>query len=194
MLGAMDRLALTVLLFAIAVALLRNPSVETVPSASIASPQPVPASSRPDDDLVGKPAPDFTAAAHDGTSVHLAALKGKPVVLYFYPKDETPGCTTEANSFRESWPAIAAARAVVVGISGDSLDSHKRFASHHQLPFLLVSDPEGSIGRAFGVPFAAVHRRQTIIIGPDGVVRRVYRSVDVANHAEQVLADLASLT
>lgn len=194
MLTAMARLALALLLMAIAVDFVRNPSANTTRTASSAVPAPVPPLSRSGDDLVGKPAPDFTAIAHDGTKVQLSALKGKPVVLYFYPKDETPGCTAEASSFRDSWKTIAATGAVVVGVSADSLESHQGFASHHGLPFLLVSDPDGSIGRAFGVPFAAVHRRQTIIIGRDGVVRKVYRTVDVAIHAQQVLADLARPT
>ena len=194
MLTLMDRLALALLFLAIVVDIVRSPRGITTATGAMSAPPPVPTSSRSDDDLVGKPAPDFIAPAHDGTSVHLMALKGKPVVLYFYPKDETPGCTQEASSLRDSWQAIAATGAVVVGVSADSLESHRGFASHHRLPFLLVSDPDGSIGRVFGVPFASVHRRQTIIIGSDGVVRKVYRSVDVATHAEQVLADLGRLT
>lgn len=144
------------------------------------------------DPLVGKPAPDFTATAQDGTTVHLAALEGKPVVVYFYPKDETPGCTREACSFRDTWKALAATGAVLVGVSADSLDSHRGFAAHHQLPFLLVSDPDGAIGQKFGVPFHGVHQRQTIVVGADGIVKKVYRHVDVGAHAEQILADLKS--
>ncbi len=149
-----------------------------------------PASSQTLPDLVGKTAPDFTAAAHDGTSVHIAALKGKPVVLYFYPKDETPGCTKEACAFRDSWQAIAATGAVLVGVSGDSLESHRSFAAHHHLPFLLVSDPDGAIGRLYGVPFRLFHQRQTFVIGADGTLRKVYRSVDVSTHAAEILGDL----
>jgi peroxiredoxin Q/BCP len=141
-------------------------------------------------DLVGKPAPDFTAVAQDGTSVHLAALKGKQVVLYFYPKDETPGCTVEAQTFRDSWEPISKSGAVVVGVSADPLESHKAFAQHHSLPFFLVSDPNGDIGRLYGVPFHVVHQRQTFIIGTDGNVRKAYRLVDVTVHAKQILADL----
>jgi peroxiredoxin Q/BCP len=142
------------------------------------------------DDLVGKPAPDFTATAQDGTVVHVAALKGKPVVVYFYPKDETPGCTKEACAFRDTWKALSATGAVLVGVSADTLESHKGFAAHHQLPFLLVSDPEGVIGEKYGVPFHGVHQRQTFVIGADGLVKKVYRHVDVGEHAEQILADL----
>jgi peroxiredoxin Q/BCP len=162
-------------------------------SAAVAPPAPsaTPAAAAADD-LVGKPAPDFTAAAQDGTPVHLAALKGKMVVLYFYPKDETPGCTKEACSFRDSWDAIAKTGAVLVGISADTLDSHKSFAAHYHLPFLLVSDPDGSVGRSYSVPFQGRHHRETFVIGSDGNVRKAYRQVDVTMHAQQILADLTA--
>ncbi len=146
------------------------------------------------DDLTGKPAPDFTATAQDGTSVHLAALKGKPVVVYFYPKDETPGCTKEACSFRDTWQDIAKTGAVLIGVSADSGDSHKGFAEHYKLPFLLISDPDGHIGASYGVPFTDHHARQTFVIGADGRVVKVYRKVDVTTHAAEVLADLTHLS
>jgi thioredoxin-dependent peroxiredoxin len=142
------------------------------------------------DPLVGKPAPDFTAAAQDGSTVHLAALKGKSVVVYFYPKDETPGCTKEACSFRDAWEALSKTGAVLVGVSADTLESHKQFVAHWKLPFLLASDPDGAIGKLFGVPFEGYHHRQTFVIGPDGNVRKVYRKVDVTQHAQQILDDL----
>ncbi|MGH7438009.1 MAG: peroxiredoxin [Polyangiaceae bacterium] len=142
------------------------------------------------DDLLGKPAPDFTATAQDGTTVHIAALKGKPVVVYFYPKDETPGCTKEACSFRDGWKSLAATGAALVGVSADDLESHRAFVAHYHLPFLLVSDPDGTLGAKYGVPFHGVHARQTFIIGADGVVKKIYRHVDVTTHADQVLSDL----
>jgi thioredoxin-dependent peroxiredoxin len=142
------------------------------------------------DDLVGKPAPDFTATAQDGTPVHLAAWKGKRVVLYFYPKDETPGCTKEACSFRDAWQSLAKTGVVLIGISADTTDSHKDFAVHYKLPFLLVSDPDGRIGGAYGVPFAGHHQRQTFLVGADGNILKVYRKVDVTLHAAQILDDL----
>jgi thioredoxin-dependent peroxiredoxin len=185
--------ALTPVLLVASAACARSPAGGTAPSATVvatATPAPSSSPAAPGDDLVGKPAPDFTATAQDGTAVHLAALRGKPVVLYFYPKDETPGCTKEACSFRDSWKSLAATGAVLVGVSADSSDSHKAFASHYGLPFLLVSDPDGAIGRSYGVPFTMVHKRQTILIGADGVVRKAYRSVDVSTHADQVLSDL----
>lgn len=155
--------------------------------ALAAAPAPEPALS---DDLLGKPAPDFSATAQDGTPVHLAALKGKRVVVYFYPKDETPGCTKEACSFRDSWQDIAKTGAVLIGISADTADSHRAFVAHYKLPFLLLSDPDGKIGNAYGVPFSVYHQRQTFVIGPDGNVLNVYRKVDVTVHAAQVLGDL----
>jgi thioredoxin-dependent peroxiredoxin len=142
------------------------------------------------DPIVGQPAPDFTATAQDGSSVHLAALTGKRVVVYFYPKDETPGCTKEACSFRDAWTAIGQTGAVLVGVSADSIDSHKAFAEHYKLPFLLVSDPDGSIGKKYGVPFEGYHQRQTFVVGKDGKVEKAYRKVDVGVHAQEILADL----
>jgi peroxiredoxin Q/BCP len=168
------------------------PSAAAAPPAMAAA-EPAP-SADPSDGLVGKKAPDFTATAQDGTSVHLAALKGKPVVVYFYPKDETAGCTKEACSFRDTWQDIAKTGAVLVGISADTGDSHKGFAEHYKLPFLLVSDPDGKIGAAYGVPFSGHHSRQTFVIGKDGNVAKVYRKVDVTAHAAQVLGDLTQLT
>jgi peroxiredoxin Q/BCP len=162
-------------------------AASTGSASSSASSAPVAAEG---DDLVGKPAPDFTATAQDGKVVHVAALKGKPVVVYFYPKDETPGCTKEACSFRDKWQALAATGAVLVGVSADTVDSHKAFAANHQLPFLLVSDPDGAIGQKYGVPFHGMHKRQSFVIGADGNVKKVYRQVDVTSHADQILADL----
>src|SRR4051794_21393493 len=155
-----------------------------------ASATPPDASAGAADDLVGKAAPDFTAKAQDGTTVHLAALRGKQVVVYFYPKDETPGCTKEACSFRDAWQDVSKTGAVLVGVSADTTDSHRDFAAHYKLPFLLVSDPDGKIGAEYGVPFAAYHRRQTFVVGADGNVKKVYRTVDVGVHAAQILGDL----
>jgi peroxiredoxin Q/BCP len=140
---------------------------------------------------VGQPPPDFTAKAHDGTEVHLAALKGKPVVIYFYPKDETPGCTKEACSFRDAWEDLSKKGVVMIGISGDDDESHKKFAEHHKLPFLLVSDPDGKIAKQFGVPFTAGFAgRQTFVIDAAGNVKKIYRSVDVSAHAKEIAGDL----
>lgn len=141
----------------------------------------------------GTPAPAIKAKAHDGTDIDLAALKGKQVVLYFYPKDETPGCTKEACAFRDAWDDLAKTGVVLVGVSTDSLESHKKFAEHHKLPFHLISDENGSIAKAYGVPNnGGFLGRQTFVIGADGNVKKVYRSVDVTKHAAEILADVKS--
>ena len=159
-------------------------------SAVSSSPAPLPSSSS-DGISVGAPPPDFTAIAQDGSTVHLAALKGKPIVVYFYPKDETAGCTKEACSFRDAWDALSKKGVILIGISADADDSHKAFTQHYKLPFLLVSDGDGKIAGSFGVPFQGGHAaRQSFVIGADGLVKKVYRKVDVAVHAQEILADL----
>jgi peroxiredoxin Q/BCP len=141
---------------------------------------------------VGQPPPDFTATAQDGTLVHLAALKGKPVVVYFYPKDETAGCTKEACSFRDAWDALHAKGVVLIGVSGDTDDSHRAFTANHKLPFLLVSDPKGDLAAKFGVPFhMGFASRQSFVIGADGNVKKIYRDVDVTVHSKQIEGDLS---
>jgi peroxiredoxin Q/BCP len=169
--------------------------------APIHSATPVEASTHAGELAVGAVAPDFKAVAHDGMPIEIAQLKGKPVVLYFYPKDETPGCTKEACSFRDAWKELEAAGVVLIGISADSIDSHKQFAEHHRLPFHLVSDADGFIAKAYGVPNEYVNAlgvqtglrsRQSIVIGRDGTVKKIYRHVDVSKHAAEVLADVSS--
>jgi thioredoxin-dependent peroxiredoxin len=142
---------------------------------------------------VGKPAPNFVLKAHDGTSLKLAELKGKPVVVYFYPKDETPGCTKEACSFRDSWDVLQKSGVVLIGASADDDESHRKFAEHHKLPFKLVSDPNGDLAKSFGVPFRmGFVSRQTIVIGEDGNVKRIYRDVDVTKHADEIATDIGA--
>ncbi len=101
---------------------------------------------------IGQTAPDFSTTDQDGKPLHLADLKGHPVVVYFYPKDETPGCTKEACSFRDAWVDLQKKGVIVIGVSADTADSHKAFAKNHQLPFVLVSDPKGEIAAKYGVP------------------------------------------
>ena len=140
---------------------------------------------------VGKPAPDFSVKASDGTKLALTELKGKPVVVYFYPKDETPGCTKEACSFRDAFDALKAQGVVLIGVSSDSDESHRAFAEHHKLPFYLVSDENGDLAKKFGVGSTfGFTQRQSFVIGADGNVRKIYRSVDVAVHAQQIQDDL----
>jgi thioredoxin-dependent peroxiredoxin len=148
---------------------------------------------RSSDLAVGQPAPAVTAVTHDGAAFDLRALKGKPVVVYFYPKDETPGCTKEACAFRDAWRELAKTDVVLVGVSSDTDDSHRAFVQHYGLPFRLISDPQGKLAAAFGVPNrAGILARQTIVVGRDGTVRKIYREVDVTKHAAEVLADVSS--
>jgi len=145
---------------------------------------------------VGKPAPAFSVTAADGMVIDSAALKGKPIVLYFYPKDETPGCTKEACAFRDAWDKLEKSGVVLVGVSVDTAESHKAFAAHHQLPFHLVSDPKLELAKRFGVDsrdtekLGTIISRQTIVIGKDGNVLKIYRTVDPALHAAQIETDL----
>ena len=163
----------------------------TVAPAAAPPTAPQPAAAVLTDELtVGAAPPDFTATAQDGTAVHLAALKGKPVVVYFYPKDETPGCTKEACSFRDAWDALAKKGVVMIGVSADTADSHKAFAATHKLPFLLVSDADGQLAKSFGVPFQGYTARQSFVIGSDGLLKKIYRKVDVSVHAQEIMADV----
>lgn len=167
----------------------------TTPSSSPSTPSAATSttSTVENDALVGKSAPSFSSTAHDGFAVNIDALKGKHVVLYFYPKDETPGCTKEACAFRDAWKDLETKGVVLVGISADSIDSHKQFAEHHKLPFHLVSDPDGSIAQKYGVPNSnGFLGRQSFVIGPDGNVKKVYRKVDVTKHAAEILDDVRS--
>lgn len=143
----------------------------------------------------GQPSPDFSVKTSAGENLSLGGLKGKYVVVYFYPKDETPGCTKEACGFRDAFKDIGQ-KAVLIGVSADDDESHKKFIEHWQLPFHLVSDPRGELGKKFGVPFGekypGMHARQTIVIGPDGNVKKVYRAVDVTKHPAEILADVTT--
>lgn len=142
---------------------------------------------------VGKPAPDFAVKDQDGKELKLSALKGKPVVLYFYPKDETPGCTKEAQAFRDAWKDLEKKGVVLIGVSADNAESHKAFAKHHELPFQLVSDESGTLAKSYGVPNrGGFLGRQSFVIGADGTIKKIYRDVDVSKHASEVLADVGS--
>lgn len=128
---------------------------------------------------VGDVAPDFTLPSQMGDSVTLSEFRGKKnVVLYFYPKDETIGCTKEACAFRDSYDAFTALGAQVLGVSSQSVESHKSFASHYGLPFILLSDERGKVRQLYGVPstFGIIPGRVTYIIDKQGVVRHVFNS------------------
>jgi peroxiredoxin Q/BCP len=149
---------------------------------------------------VDQPVSDFTAPATGG-EFSLSSLRGKKVVLYFYPKDNTPGCTTESLAFRDLYPAFQTANSEIVGISRDSLRSHDNFKAKLELPFVLVSDPEETLCQLFGVikqkkMYGKEVRgieRSTFILDATGILRREWRGVKVPNHVDQVLEAVQAL-
>jgi thioredoxin-dependent peroxiredoxin len=140
----------------------------------------------------GSTAPDFTAVTDEGDTVTLSSFRGKPVVLYFYPKDDTPGCTAQACGIRDAWGEFRARGAEVFGVSIDDAESHQAFREKHQLPFPLLVDSDRSIGNAYGIgtlePRFPGYQRSTVVIGPDGTVVKALPNVDAATHADDVLA------
>lgn len=140
---------------------------------------------------VGAEAPDLVATAHTGERVALRDLRGKSVVLYFYPKDDTPGCTIEAQELSALSSELGEKGAVVIGVSTDGEDSHRAFAEKYSLPFLLLPDDKHEIAGRFGVPVSGGKaRRVTFIIGPDGKIARVFPTVTPKGHGAEVLAAL----
>lgn len=144
---------------------------------------------------VGAPAPDFTLPTDGGGSVSLSALKGKNVVLYFYPKDDTSGCTKEACGFGEALPDFGKLDAVVIGVSKDSVASHDKFKAKYNLPFTLASDKDSDVTERYGAwaeksmygkKYMGIDR-STFLIGKDGTVKAVWRKVKVPGHVEEVL-------
>src|SRR5713226_7826284 len=142
----------------------------------------------------GSPAPNFTLTSQEGTSVSLQDYRGKWVVLYFYPKDQTPGCSREAHNFQLDQPKYAERKAVVLGVSLDSVDSHKKFCAKEGLNFKLLADTDHKVTDSYGsltnlglVKFAARH---TFLIDPGGKVAKAYTSVDPLKHSAEVLAEL----
>jgi peroxiredoxin Q/BCP len=150
---------------------------------------------------VGSPAPDFTLATDGGGSLTLSSLQGRAVIVYFYPKDDTPGCTKEACAFQQSLPDFSGANAVIVGVSKDNPASHDKFKAKYDLNFTLVSDTDGEVCEAFGVWVEKSNygkkymgiERSTFLIDASGVVRKVWRKVKVDGHAEKVLAEAKAL-
>jgi peroxiredoxin Q/BCP len=141
----------------------------------------------------GKPAPDFELASDSGEIVKLSDLRGQPVVLYFYPKDDTPGCTRQAEGIRAVYAEFERAGAKVFGISADSQASHERFKSKYSLPFTLLADPEHTLGEPYGVAQEGKnsYERSTFVIDAEGNVSRVLRRVNPDSHADEVLEALA---
>lgn len=149
----------------------------------------------------GDLAPDFRLPSTEGRDITLSEHRGRPVVLYFYPKDMTPGCTTEACDFRDRHDALRSAGAVLLGVSPDPVAAHHRFAGKHALPFPLLADEEHAAQLAYGVrkkksmygrTFLGVER-STFLIDAEGILRRVWRKVKVAGHADEVLEAVRSL-
>ena len=149
---------------------------------------------------VGAKVPDFTAESTGGT-FRLSDYKGKTVVLYFYPKDNTPGCTNEGVDFGKAWPKFRKAGAEIFGVSRDSLKSHQSFKAKYEFPFELISDADEKLCQLFGVikmknMYGKQVRgveRSTFVIGPDNLILREWRGVKVPGHAEEVLAFVRSL-
>jgi thioredoxin-dependent peroxiredoxin len=148
----------------------------------------------------GQPAPPFTLPSHTGEEISLESLRGKPVVLYFYPKDDTPGCTAQACGIRDAWDEFEGSDAVVLGVSPDSPKSHVKFREKYGLPFTLLADEDHAVSEAYGVwvekSFAGKKymgiERSTFVIDADGNIAKVMRQVKPAEHADDVLAALAT--
>ena len=148
---------------------------------------------------VGQEAPDFELESDSGERVRLSSLRGSPVVLYFYPKDDTPGCTLQASEIRDAWSEFEARGAVVLGVSPDSASSHQSFRSKYDLPFTLLADPEHEVADLYGVWVEQTYgdktwignERSTFVIDSDGQVASVMRQVKPAEHAADVLNALA---
>jgi len=142
----------------------------------------------------GTAAPEFTLPSQEGSLVSLKDYRGKWLVLYFYPKDQTPGCSREAHNFQVDQPKYAERNAVVLGVSVDSVDSHKKFCAKEGLNFKLLADTDHTVSRVYGsltnlgvVKFAA---RNTFLIDPDGKIAKAYTSVDPSKHSQEVLVEL----
>nr|WP_211262158.1 thioredoxin-dependent thiol peroxidase [Nitriliruptor alkaliphilus] len=150
----------------------------------------------------GQPAPTFTLPDQDGREVALEDLRGRPVVIYFYPKDDTPGCTTQACGIRDQWAEFEAAGAAVLGISPDTVESHARFAGKYDLPHTLLADPEREALTAYGAWGEKVLYgkttvgviRSTFLVDAEGTVAKVWKRVQTKTHADRVLQAIADLT
>ncbi len=145
---------------------------------------------------VGQRAPDFRVVDLNGALQHLADFRGKWLVLYFYPKDETPGCTAEACAYRDAIQKIHQLGAAVLGVSIDDASSHAEFAKNHHLPFPLLADKDGAVSQKYGSEMHIlgfrIAKRNTFIIDPSGRIAKVYESVDAGRNPAQVVADLAA--
>ncbi|MCS7298898.1 MAG: thioredoxin-dependent thiol peroxidase [Spirochaetia bacterium] len=144
---------------------------------------------------VGMLAPDFVGITDEGKQIRLSDFRGKYVVLYFYPKDDTPGCTKQACNIRDNMSKLASNDIVVLGVSTDTVESHKKFKSKYNLNFTLISDKDRKITSLYGVSgFAGLSKRVTFLIDKDGKIIHIFDNVDVNRHAEDILEKLASLS
>ena len=139
---------------------------------------------------VGTPAPDFSLPDQAGKTHTLSDYSGNWLLLYFYPKDDTPGCTQEACNFRDDWARLQQMGVVVLGVSLDSVASHKAFAEKYHLPFPLLADLDGNTARAYGAKALLWAKRYTFIINPAGIIAETYLKVDPATHANEVISAL----
>ena len=147
--------------------------------------------------MVDQKAPEFTLIDQNGLTHSLQDYAGRWVVLYFYPKNDTPGCTKEACAFRDDYKVIVAHNTQVLGVSVDDRASHEKFASKYSLPFPLLSDENGQVAKSYQALFSLgplkYAKRHTFIIDPNGKIKKIYRKVDAASHSKQILADLTLL-
>ena len=155
----------------------------------------VPALRAADLPAAGAPAADFTLQSQEGKTVSLKDFRGQWVVLYFYPKDMTQGCTIEAHNFQRDLGQYTAKKAAIVGVSADSVDSHQQFCTKESLTFKLLADRQKKMIESYGslAPNGAMAARNTFLIDPKGVIRKVYTKVSPNPHSQEVLADLAEL-
>ncbi|RMG13108.1 MAG: peroxiredoxin [Cyanobacteria bacterium J055] len=139
---------------------------------------------------VGAVAPEFTVKDTNGNTVSLSDFKWKTVVLYFYPKDDTPGCTKEAQGFRDAYPEYQGKDMVVLGVSMDDEASHQAFTEKYGLPFQLLADTDGAITKAYDVDGGGYSKRVTYVIDGEGKISKVFDSVNTATHAKDILAEV----
>ena len=145
--------------------------------------------------VAGDAVPDVEARDQDGARVPLSRYRGHPLVVYFYPKDRTPGCTIEAQAFRSDYPRFKEAGVEILGVSNDDVTSHRDFCTKEGLSFPLLADPDQTVARAFGVKsILGLYQRITFVIDSQGVVRQVFESVRPAGHSREVLAAVKALT
>ena len=144
--------------------------------------------------VIGDQAPDFTLLDANDIAHTLSDYKDQFVILYFYPKDNTPGCTKEACNFRDNFSQIRAQNAIILGISWDSSEKHASFIDKHKLPFTLLSDPTGKISKLYDAAGWFFPKRYTFIIDPDGKIRNVYKKFDISGHSSEIITFIKSIT